>query len=340
MHGHNVHLSQHIGISLYPVDATSSEDLIAHAITAKTHLKKRASQVKYQYYDAAMQETSVRHLGLEKELREAVDKEQWKLLLQPKVDIRRGVITGAEALLRWEHPQRGTVSPLEFMELAEERKLIIPIGDWVIRQACRQLVRLRDLGFSEVSLAINLSGVQLTEENLADAILEQLADHKLPPRCLSLEVTETTMMDTMVMSTSTLSRLKNRGMDVFLDDFGTGYSSMNYLKNLPLNGIKIDRSFVRDLESDSEDHQIIDTLVKLSHTLGLRVVAEGVETIEQLRILDNAGCDEIQGYLFSRPVSFDQFTDLLRDPAGLQNLVSNSDARSGSAAGSYPRLVG
>lgn len=317
-----IHLRAQIGISLYPTDASSVEELLNHAITAKKHCKQQPSSLNYRFFDAHMQEISVKHLTLEKELRSAIKEQQWKLLYQPKLNINKGTIIGAEALIRWQHPQRGLLSPYEFIDFAEERKLVIQIGDWVIEEACRQIKHLLSQGINDCKLAINLSSVQLIQPDLVHKIFSALEKYDIPPRLFEIEVTETTLIDNIKLATESLKRLNTRGIPIAIDDFGTGYSSLNYLKNLPLNCLKIDRSFVKDICQDPNDKEIVKTLITMAHSLDLKVVAEGVEDNDQLSLLNDFGCDEIQGYLLSKPVAYEELLEIIRKP---QPFINSSD---------------
>lgn len=211
------------------------------------------SGTNYQFFDPQMQQISIKHLHLERELHEVIKQQQWNLLYQPKFDINQGKIIGAEALIRWQHPERGLLSPFEFIDFAEQRKLFIPIGDWVIQQACKQINDLISQGITDCKIAINLSSVQLVQPDIVQKILSTLEQFDIPPRLFEIEVTETTLIDNIKMASESLKRLNTRGIQIAIDDFGTGYSSLNYLKNLPLNCLKIDRSFVKDICHDHSD---------------------------------------------------------------------------------------
>jgi len=312
--GNTIHLSCRVGASLYPNDAQNVDELLSHAMTAKQYGKKYQIEHKYQYYDKHMQDLSVKNLQLDKELRHAIDVEQWKLLYQPKMNIKSGKIIGAEALIRWNHPVRGLLSPIEFIDFAEEHGLIIPIGDWVIKQACQQIKEWLELGFHDCRVAINLSSVQLMQPDIVNNLFKALDKYQVPPRLLEVEVTETTLMDNMHVAIESLRRLNSRGIHIAIDDFGTGYSSLSYLKNLPINNLKIDRAFIKDLQIDESDQQIVQTLINMAHALDMSVIAEGVEEIEQFDLLNRYDCDEIQGYLLSSPISAQDFLGLLRNP--------------------------
>ena len=312
--GNTIHLSCRVGASLYPNDAQTVDELLSHAMTAKQYGKKYQIEVKYQFYDKHMQDLSVKNLQLDKELRYAIEAEQWELLYQPKMDIKSGKIIGAEALIRWNHPVRGLLSPFEFIDFAEEHGLIIPIGDWVIKQACQQIKEWLDIGFHDCRVAINLSSVQLMQPDIVNNLFTALDKYQVPPRLLEVEVTETTLMDNMHVAIESLRRLNSRGIHIAIDDFGTGYSSLSYLKNLPINNLKIDRAFIKDLQNDESDQQIVQTLINMAHALDMSVIAEGVEEIEQFDLLAGYNCDEIQGYLLSTPVPAQDFLGLLRNP--------------------------
>jgi EAL domain-containing protein (putative c-di-GMP-specific phosphodiesterase class I) len=312
--GNSIHMNTHIGISMYPSDANTVEELLNHAMTAKKYCKKHPSSFNYQFFDQLMQETSIKHLHLEKELYQAIERNEWKLLYQPKLDVNQGKVIGAEALIRWQHPQRGLLSPFEFIEFAEQRKLIIPIGDWVIKEACKQIKNLISQGINDCKIAINLSSVQLSQPDLVQKVFSALEHYDIPPRLFEIEVTETSLIENMQIASESLKRLNNRGIPIAIDDFGTGYSSLNYLKKLPINCLKIDRSFIIDICHDHNDKQIVKTLISMAHSLDLKVVAEGVEDNNQLNLLNDYQCDEIQGYLLSKPVPEEELLDILKKP--------------------------
>lgn len=312
--GNTIHLTAKIGISMYPTDASSAEELFNHAMTAKKFCKQNKSYLNYQFFDEHMQALTAKHINLDKELHRAIENQEWKLLYQPKLDINQNKIIGAEALIRWDHPQRGILSPFEFMDFAEQRKLIIPIGDWVIHEACRQLSLFIEQGIDEFKIAINLSPVQLVQNDLVDKIFDALEKYNIPPRLLEIEVTETSLIENIKHASDALNRMSSRGIHIAIDDFGTGYSSLNYLKNLPLNSLKIDRSFIKDICEDKNDAQIVKTLISMGHSLDLSIVAEGVEEKNQLDLLNEYGCDEIQGYLLSKPVEVLKLEEIIEYP--------------------------
>lgn len=318
--GNTIHPNTHVGVSLYPTDAQSVEELLNHAMTAKKFSKKHPSTFSYQFFDQVMQDNSLKQIQLEKELRQAIKQQQWKLLYQPKMDVNQGKIIGAEALIRWQHPQRGLLTPFEFIDFAEQRKLIIPIGDWVIQESCKYIHQLMSQGIKDCKVAINLSSVQLTQPDLVQKVFAALDQYEIPPRLFEIEVTETTLIENMQLASESLKRLHARGIPIAIDDFGTGYSSLNYLKNLPIDCLKIDRSFIKDVCHDHDDEQIVKTLISMAHSLDLKVVAEGVEDQAQLKLLNDYGCDEIQGYLLSKPIADDKLLDIIKDPnSGIQS---------------------
>jgi diguanylate cyclase (GGDEF)-like protein len=315
-----------LGLSLYPSDAENSDDLIRHSLTAKQYAKQMPGQNNFQYYDAQMQLLSQKQMELEVELRRATENEEWVLFYQPKIDIATGNIKGVEALIRWNHPQRGVLSPYEFIDFAERRGFIVPIGNWVLKEACVQAKKWLALGIKDVKIAINLSSEQLRHKNLTTQVLDLLDELELPPRHLELEITETSLMLDLDAAINTLNRLHCRGITISVDDFGTGYSSLSYLKNLPIDTLKIDRSFIKEITNDSYDKNIVKTIISLAHGMDLFVIAEGVENQEQYELLKEMSCDVIQGYLFSKPLSALEATHLLlHSPYTMQKQINPID---------------
>jgi diguanylate cyclase (GGDEF)-like protein/PAS domain S-box-containing protein len=321
--GNTVYLTSHVGVSLYPTDADTVEGLLNNAMSAKQYSKKHKSEHGYQFFDNHVQELSVRHLQLEADLHRAIENEEWILHYQPKLDIGEQKIVGVEALIRWNHPQRGMVSPYEFIEFAERRGLIVQIGDWVIGEACRQLRQWLDLGIHDCRIAINLSSMQLIQSDIVQRILSRLEIHKVPPRLLEIEITETILMENVRQAIESLERLHSRGITISIDDFGTGYSSLSYLKTLPIDSLKIDRGFVKDICSDVNDQKIVQTLITMAHSMGMRVVAEGVEDREQLELLGKYAVDEMQGYLLSKPVAPEAIESMILNPQEQPGSVDN-----------------
>jgi diguanylate cyclase (GGDEF)-like protein/PAS domain S-box-containing protein len=313
--GNIIHLNCHVGISLYPTDADNVEDLVNNAMIAKQYSKKHKSEYGYQFFDHHVQDLSVRHMHLEADLHRAIDNDEWTLLYQPKLDVALREVIAVEALIRWDHPQRGLVSPVEFIEFAEQRGLITQIGNWVIRETCRQLRSWMDQGNHDIKIAINVSSVQLTQPDIVHQILNCLEEFQVPPRLFEIEITETILMENVRQAIDSLQRLHARGISIAIDDFGTGYSSLSYLKNLPIDSLKIDRVFVRDICTDTNDQKIVQTLISMAKSMDIKVVAEGVETREQYQLLSEYSVNEIQGNLLSKPVT----------PLEIESLILNSE---------------
>lgn len=306
-----INASCKVGISVYPEDANSAEELISHADTARSFARKDNMPNGFQFYDPEMQKISLKQLGLEAELRRAIENEEWLLYYQPKMDISTGKIKSVEALIRWNHPDRGIVGPFDFIALAEERGLIVQIGEWVTRTACKQAKIWSDMGLN-IKVAVNLSAMQLRQDGFADLVMDIIKETQTYPHQLELEVTETILMHNVDAAIKTLNRLHSRGVSIAIDDFGTGYSSLSYLKQLPITNLKIDRAFIKDIMTDEYDKNIVTSVIAMAHGLDLKVVAEGVETQEQYDLLRDMSCDQIQGYLLSRPTDAESLTSLLQ----------------------------
>jgi len=300
-----------IGITLFPEDGDSTEKLLQKAEQTMTLAKSR-SRNRYQFYIASVDSEMRRRRELEKDLRDALALDQLHVVYQPQVDYRNHRVTGVEALLRWQHPQHGFVPPDLFIPLAEQNGTIIPIGEWVLDQACRQLREWHDQGFSDLRMAVNLSTVQLHHAELPRVVNNLMQVYRLPPRSLELEVTETGLMEDITTAAQHLLSLRRSGALIAIDDFGTGYSSLSYLKSLPLDKIKIDKSFVQDLLEDEDDATIVRAIIQLGKSLGMQVIAEGVETVEQEAYIIAQGCHEGQGYLYSKPLSARELGQYLR----------------------------
>lgn len=306
--GNEVYVSGSIGISTYPDDGDDHELLLKHADAAMYHAKSDGRN-RYQFYTSSMNERALERLSMESDLRKAIEKSQFVLHYQPKIDIATGAITGCEALIRWHYPERGFISPGEFIPIAEETGLITPIGEWVLREACFQAKAWQQEGLPPLQVSVNISTVQCSNENFRDDVARALKETGLPAERLELEVTESLLMRDMDASIDLLNQLKALGVRVSIDDFGTGYSSLSYLKKLPLDTLKIDRSFINDITTDSDDASIVSATIALGHNLRLSVVAEGVETEEQLEFLSQHNCDQIQGFLFSKPLAPVEFKE-------------------------------
>ncbi|MCK9801183.1 GGDEF-domain containing protein [Pseudomonas chlororaphis] len=296
-----IRLRATIGITLFPEDGDSTEKLLQKAEQTMT-LAKTRSRNRYQFYIASVDSEMRRRRELEKDLRDALAKEQFYLVYQPQISYRDHRVVGVEALIRWQHPEHGLVPPDLFIPLAEQNGTIIAIGEWVLDQACRQLREWHDLGFSDLRMAVNLSTVQLHHAELPRVVNNLMQMYRLPPRSLELEVTETGLMDDISTAAQHLLSLRRSGALIAIDDFGTGYSSLSYLKSLPLDKIKIDKSFVQDLLDDDDDATIVRAIIQLGKSLGMQVIAEGVETAEQEAYIISEGCHEGQGYHYSKPL--------------------------------------
>ena len=306
-----VRLRATIGITLFPEDGDSTEKLLQKAEQTMTLAKSR-SRNRYQFYIASVDSEMRRRRELEKDLREALALDQLHLVYQPQVDYRDHSVVGVEALLRWQHPQHGMVPPDLFIPLAEQNGTIIAIGEWILDQTCRQLREWHDQGFSELRMAVNLSTVQLHHSELPRVVNNLMQIYRLPPRSLELEVTETGLMEDITTAAQHLLSLRRSGALIAIDDFGTGYSSLSYLKSLPLDKIKIDKSFVQDLLDDEDDATIVRAIIQLGKSLGMQVIAEGVETLEQEAYIIAQGCNEGQGYLYSKPLPARELTGYLK----------------------------
>ncbi len=320
---HQLQISASIGIALYPGNGESAEELLMNADAAMYHAKG-AGKNGYSFFDVSMNTNARKQLQLLQDLRHALEHQQFCLHYQPKFDASNGQPVGAEALLRWEHPQQGLLMPEAFIDLAEKTGLIIAIGEWVLNEACRQMRLWSDQGYSHWRMAVNLSALQFCHKGLVDSVASALARHQLPANSLTLEITETTAMSDADASMNVLQQLSQMGVDLSIDDFGTGYSSLMYLKRLPANELKIDRGFVRDLEHDSDDAAIVSAIVALGQALGLRIVAEGVETDTQQSFLTTLGCDALQGFLLGHPKPAQQFMADIHQ--GQQALVQKNTA--------------
>lgn len=307
-----IFMSASIGISVYPVDGSDTTTLIKNADAALHHAKSEGRN-NFQYYAQEMNASAMQRLTLESALRRALEREEFILYYQPQVDLASGRIIGLESLLRWQHPERGLVRPDEFIPLLEETGLIVPVGEWVLHSACRQGRAWQQSGFPPIRIAVNLSALQFRQPDLVGMVARILAETGLDPRSqeLELELTESLLMKNVEGTAAKLRQLHEMGVKLSIDDFGTGYSSLNYLKRFPLNSLKIDQSFVRDLSSDPDDAAIVSAIIALGHGLKLSVIAEGVETAGQLAYLREMKCDEMQGFLFSRPVPASEITQLL-----------------------------
>ena len=308
---HELHVTASIGVSIFPDDGHDAETLVQNADTAMYHAKENGRQ-SFQFFKSAMNVRAVERQFIEESLRRALEREEFALHYQPKIDLRTGLITGAEALLRWTHPTRGPVPPVEFIPVAEDCGLIRAIGSWVLGEACEQARVWADAGLPVATMAVNVSAIQLRDETFLDGLFAILEATGLDARALELELTESSLMKNAEAATSILTILRERGVQVSIDDFGTGYSSLSYLRRFPIDALKIDQSFVGQVTCAGDDTSIVTAVISMARSLKLRVVAEGVETAEQLAFLQLQKCDEAQGYYFSRPLPPQQFVEFVR----------------------------
>jgi diguanylate cyclase (GGDEF)-like protein len=312
---HELSVTVSAGISMHPHDGRDAHGLLRNAVAALRRAKEQGGG-DHQFYAAGMNLKALRRLTLESGLRRAVENGELVLHYQPQVDTATGRVVGLEALARWAHPEHGVIPPAEFIPLAEETGLIIPLGEWVLRRACSQARSWQAEGFDPLPVAVNLSVRQFRRRDLPELVSRVLDETGLPPSCLRLELTESCVMEDAVFAAGVLRELKEEGVGLSIDDFGTGYSSLSYLKRLPVDELKIDRSFVRDATNNEDDAAIVAAVVLLARTLRLQVVAEGVETEEQVKLLRSLGCRRAQGFLFSRPLPAGEVRGLLPAKGG------------------------
>lgn len=309
LEGREVVVTTSIGIAVYPEDGEDAATLLKHADTAMYHAKDQGRD-NCQFYSAALTQEAIRRLNLESNLRLALERDEFYLVYQPQIDLASGRIRSLEALIRWQHPEHGLVSPMDFIPVAEENGLIVPIGDWVLRTACADIARWQAAGHA-LRVAVNLSAVQFRNPDLLSRIKSILTETGVAPERLELEMTESVLMEDSAATLATLNALRAVGMQLSLDDFGTGYSSLSYLQRLPLNNLKVDQSFVLGLPADQGSLSIVRAIVSLAKNLGFTITAEGIETLEQARILHAFNCDTLQGYYISKPVAAGEIPALL-----------------------------
>jgi diguanylate cyclase (GGDEF)-like protein/PAS domain S-box-containing protein len=307
---HDLHVSISIGVSVYPDDGLDAETLIKNADTAMYQAKENGRQ-SYQFFKPAMNVRAVERQAIEESLRRALERREFALHYQPRINLKTGEITGAEALIRWTHPTRGLVPPAQFIPIAEDCGLILPIGKWVLGEACRQAREWLDAGLLLGTMAVNISAIEFRDESFLEGVFATLQDAGLDPKSLELELTESVLMKHAESTASLLETLRARGVQMAVDDFGTGYSSLSYLRKFPIDTLKIDQSFVRQITTIPDETTIVTAVISMGRSLKLRVVAEGVETRAQMEFLQAHECDEAQGYYFSRPVPPLQFAKLL-----------------------------
>lgn len=312
--GQEVYVSGSIGISIFPSDGDDVDTLLRNADVAMYHAKENGRNT-FQFFSEQMNNRAMERLNIETALKKGLERNELILYYQPQIDLRTGELAGLEALVRWLHPEMGLVPPGMFIPIAEESGLIIAVGEWVIFEACRQVRQWQDEGLTPIRMAVNISGLQFKQQSLIPVVQQALRQSGIEARYLELELTESSIMQNVDQVNETLIRLKEIGVNLSVDDFGTGYSSMSYLKRFPLDALKIDRSFVMDITTDPNDAAIIKAIIALAHSLGLKTVAEGVETKEQLDFLRDEKCDSIQGFFISRPVLASDLEQFLK-PGG------------------------
>jgi len=320
--GREVHVTASIGVSTYPGDARDQRSLMRFADIAMYRAKEQGRNT-FQFYSDQINVHSVERLTLESQLRGALERDELVLHYQPVVNVQTGAIVGMEALVRWEHPQAGLLPPAKFISIAEETGLIVPIGEWVLQSACAQQRRWIERGLPPLEIAVNLSPRQFVHRQLIESVLSTLSSTGCDASVVVFEITESTVMHNPVRAVALLNELKEMGIRLAIDDFGTGYSSLAYLKRFPIDCLKIDRSFVADIPRDAGNTAITQAIVAMSHSLGLKVIAEGVETQEQLAFLREHGCDQVQGFYFSRAVPQAEATELLEKSRGVRPQGTN-----------------
>lgn len=308
--GQELYITASFGISLAPNDGDDCQTLLKNASTALYRAHQRGGS-DYQFYTADMHERALKSLSLENSLRRGLERKEFILNYQPQICAASGKLTGTEALVRWRHPELGMIPPLDFISIAEETGLIVQLGEWILQTACEQNAAWQRAGFPPLRVGVNLSLRQFQQSNFVETVSRILTDSRLEPQYLELELTESLLMDNAETTIETLHDLRNLGIRISIDDFGSGYSSLSYLKNLPIDVLKIDRAFITDIAAGASDAAIVKTIIQLAHNLGLKTIAEGVETEEQSTILSNLGCDEMQGYLFSKPLPADALESFL-----------------------------
>jgi diguanylate cyclase (GGDEF)-like protein len=332
----DIFVNASIGIAIYPHDGEDLETLLMHADTAMYQAKEQGG-CSYQSYSRTMNSTALQRLTLENSLRRAIEREEFELHYQPIVDARTGVMVGAEALVRWRHPELGLLLPSEFISLAEENGMIVPLGEWVLYRACMDNHSWQSIGLPAIRVSVNLSGRQI-KRSLTEAVGRVLQQSSLDARYIGLELTESVLMNHQKDGTDTLHALRAMGLHLSVDDFGTGYSSFSYLKRFPLDTLKIDRCFVREIATHPDDAAITTALIAMGHALGLKVVAEGVETDAQSLLLRRQGCDEMQGYLFGRPMPADGVAQFLAGSAPTTLTIARRVRGSQSKASAAARI--
>jgi diguanylate cyclase (GGDEF)-like protein/PAS domain S-box-containing protein len=313
---HEVFITASIGITVFPIDSEDIETLLKNADTAMYQAKDQGRN-NFQFYAESMNAMALERFTMESQLRKALKNDEFHLHYQPQLDLRTGAIVGLESVIRWLHPERGWVLPQTFIPIAEETGLILPIGEWVLRAVCSETKGWATAGFAPLPVTVNLSSIQLRQKDFTDTVIRVLKESGMDPHYLELELTESILMQHIEETAAKLQEMKDLGIQVSLDDFGTGYSSLNYLKRFPIDAIKIDRSFVKDIEKDRDSASIVNAVIAMGHSLNLKVIAEGVETGQQLTYLRENGCDQAQGYLISAPLPEDALMQFLKEAKSL-----------------------
>lgn len=311
--GREVFVSASVGVAVFPNDGDGTDSLVQHASVAMNQAKLSGRNA-CEFYFAKMNARALERLDLETQLRRALERNELELFYQPKVEFITGRVVGSEALLRWNHPERGLVSPVEFIPLAEETGLIVPFGAWVLRMACQQTRAWQLAGLTDLRVAVNVAAQQFRDGRFIQTVREALEESRLDPQCLTLELTESTLMTNEKKNLEAMHQIKELGVKLSVDDFGTGYSSLCYLKQMPLDELKVDRSFIKDIHCESDEAPIASAIIAMAHSLGLKVVVEGIENEQQLAFGTRRGCEEYQGFFFSRPVPVREFHDRWMEP--------------------------
>lgn len=312
MEDQKILINYNAGVVFYPSDGENAEVLLKNASIARFRARAEGHN-KYRIYNVNMNQKLLEELMVEKDLHRAIEKKEFQLQYQPFIDINTGRIVEVEALLRWHHPQKGIIPPLKFIPLAEDNGLIIPIGEWVLREACRQNKLWQDMGYKPITVSVNIAVPQFEREDFVETIACALKDTGLEPQYLGIEITEGMAMKDVDMNIEKLHQLKDIGIKISIDDFGTGFSSLSYFTKFPIDSLKIDRSFIQNIENSSQSKTIVSTIVSMSSALGIENVAEGIETEEQLNFIRTVKCHKAQGYLFSKPINVEEFEKLLAE---------------------------
>ncbi|MDX8405471.1 MAG: EAL domain-containing protein [Mariprofundus sp.] len=309
---HDIVVTISTGIVIFPGDGDDSETLLQNAERSMYSVKEEGGN-NYRFFESSIQSSAINRLSLESELRKAIEREEFVLHYQPQIDLESGHVVGMESLIRWQHPERGMVPPFHFIPVAEQTGMIVPIGEWVMHEACRQNKAWQEAGLEGLKVAVNLSARQFSDRTLIEKIRHALDQSGLDPAFLEMEITESIIMKDIEATITLLEQMATMGLALSIDDFGTGYSSLSYLKRFPINKLKIDKSFIDDVITSSDDAKIVEAIIGLSHNLKLNVICEGVEHVEQCSWLQQHKCNEIQGYYFSKPLPADAFEAFVRD---------------------------